>query len=526
MIFYEAINPAHALGRHMLELPTRILVYPYAEEPKKLVNNALNTPTGFFHWYTINMGSLNPFPETQDAFLQQFFTLFKSFMEKAAQLQPPTKSLTHSTLIPISTTSSLECIRELETTAITTAASAGNDRQVRPTSVFYAFLHCIYPIQHGNVQSRHQDSRLIKVPSRVVAQASHKDRQLAPIGFARCPARTQGALLDLQNINGGEELKKQRRIDRTTCMMKIEIEHIDGGVPSTKTPLPHPAAATMDKKLTTRANTRSIPEMLDIITPNPSCSIGHFDDSEASESIDGTGGRWTEIGVEDGGPTRRWAENVRIKDAYNVLDHESDGCLPPSHSPQTPNLESLRTRTLTVQPRHAQRDQNKTSPQGLLSISADNDVNVGQPSLYRNTLLYSRPYRNRPSELYNWTQVDLSAPHSDFLFCCATLFLNRLWQERPGQRRLRTQKDRELLEQLARHFDGLQKDVLGRYEQHHPQTFGWTYRQMLSTLQLPSDYFANGGRDFGRYGESFGSWPLEDPEGDGFIEDMVLWSTF
>ncbi|CAA7264103.1 unnamed protein product [Cyclocybe aegerita] len=107
--------------------------------------------------------------------------------------------------------------------------------------------------------------------------------------------------------------------------MKIEIEHIDGGVPSTKTPLPHPAAATMDKKLTTRANTRSIPEMLDIITPNPSCSIGHFDDSEASESIDGTGGRWTEIGVEDGGPTRRWAENVRIKDAYNVLDHESDG---------------------------------------------------------------------------------------------------------------------------------------------------------------------------------------------------------
>ncbi|CAA7263766.1 unnamed protein product [Cyclocybe aegerita] len=106
--------------------------------------------------------------------------------------------------------------------------------------------------------------------------------------------------------------------------MKIEIEHIDGGVPSTKTPLPHPAAATMDKKLTTRANTRSIPEMLDIITPNPSCSIGHFDDSEASESIDGTGGRWTEIGVEDGGPTRRWAENVRIKDPYNVLDHESD----------------------------------------------------------------------------------------------------------------------------------------------------------------------------------------------------------
>ncbi|KAJ3494306.1 hypothetical protein NLJ89_g10837 [Agrocybe chaxingu] len=76
----------------------------------------------------------------------------------------------------------------------------------------------------------------------------------------------------------------------------------------------------MDKKLTTRANTRSIPETLGIITPNPSCSIGHFDDSEASESIDGTGGRWTEIGVEDGGPTRRWAENVRIKDAYNVLD--------------------------------------------------------------------------------------------------------------------------------------------------------------------------------------------------------------
>ncbi|CAA7268194.1 unnamed protein product [Cyclocybe aegerita] len=80
----------------------------------------------------------------------------------------------------------------------------------------------------------------------------------------------------------------------------------------------------MDKKLTTRANTRSIPETLDIITPNP-CSIGHFDDSEASESIDGTGGRWTEIGVEDGGPTRRWAENVCIKDACNVLDRESGG---------------------------------------------------------------------------------------------------------------------------------------------------------------------------------------------------------
>ncbi|CAA7268927.1 unnamed protein product [Cyclocybe aegerita] len=149
------------------------------------------------------------------------------------------------------------CIRELETTAINYGDHYGGICR-QQASLSHLCISTpssiVYPIQHGNVQSRYQDSRLIKVPSRVAPQAARKDRHLAPYWI--------------------------------------------------------------------RFYSRSPP---DLITPNTSCSIGHFDDSEASESIDGTGGCWPEIGVEDGGPTRRWAENVRIKDAYNVLDHESGG---------------------------------------------------------------------------------------------------------------------------------------------------------------------------------------------------------
>jgi len=54
-VLNKAINPGHIFGKHMLELHTRILVHLYAEEPRKLVDGVVSSPSGFFHWYTINM---------------------------------------------------------------------------------------------------------------------------------------------------------------------------------------------------------------------------------------------------------------------------------------------------------------------------------------------------------------------------------------------------------------------------------------------------------------------------------------
>lgn len=54
-ILQKAIIPTHIFGKHMLELHTRILVYLYADEPRKITDGTADTPTGFFHWYTINM---------------------------------------------------------------------------------------------------------------------------------------------------------------------------------------------------------------------------------------------------------------------------------------------------------------------------------------------------------------------------------------------------------------------------------------------------------------------------------------
>jgi hypothetical protein len=65
-IFYKAINPANIFGKHMLELHTRILGDIYARHPRRLSDGTSNGPTGFFHWYTINMAGLVKLSETQD----------------------------------------------------------------------------------------------------------------------------------------------------------------------------------------------------------------------------------------------------------------------------------------------------------------------------------------------------------------------------------------------------------------------------------------------------------------------------
>jgi len=66
-IFYKAINPRHILGKHMLELHTRILGNLIAHQPHTLSERASQGPTGFFHWYTINMDLLVDDPPTQDS---------------------------------------------------------------------------------------------------------------------------------------------------------------------------------------------------------------------------------------------------------------------------------------------------------------------------------------------------------------------------------------------------------------------------------------------------------------------------
>jgi hypothetical protein len=67
-IFYKAINPSNIFGKHMLELHTRILGDLYARQPRSLSDGTSTGPTGFFHWYTINMAALvkRPGPEIQD----------------------------------------------------------------------------------------------------------------------------------------------------------------------------------------------------------------------------------------------------------------------------------------------------------------------------------------------------------------------------------------------------------------------------------------------------------------------------
>ncbi|PPQ94931.1 hypothetical protein CVT25_004417 [Psilocybe cyanescens] len=79
-LFYKAINPSHVFGKHMLELHTRILGDLYAHQPRTLSTSTLKTQTGFFHWYTINMASLHFDPDMQDAFFEQFFMIFDSFV--------------------------------------------------------------------------------------------------------------------------------------------------------------------------------------------------------------------------------------------------------------------------------------------------------------------------------------------------------------------------------------------------------------------------------------------------------------
>ncbi|KAF9472404.1 hypothetical protein BDN70DRAFT_844557 [Pholiota conissans] len=85
-IFYKAINPGHILGKHMLELHTRILGHLFAAEPRRLTEGVSDGPTGFFHWYTINMASLHRYPEMQDAFYHQYFILFRSFVKTASSI--------------------------------------------------------------------------------------------------------------------------------------------------------------------------------------------------------------------------------------------------------------------------------------------------------------------------------------------------------------------------------------------------------------------------------------------------------
>ncbi|PPQ71683.1 hypothetical protein CVT26_007650 [Gymnopilus dilepis] len=65
-IFYKAINPAHVFGKHMLELHTRILGTLFAHGPCGLSEGIQPGPTGFFHWYTINLASLHFDPDMQD----------------------------------------------------------------------------------------------------------------------------------------------------------------------------------------------------------------------------------------------------------------------------------------------------------------------------------------------------------------------------------------------------------------------------------------------------------------------------
>ncbi|CAA7267108.1 unnamed protein product [Cyclocybe aegerita] len=256
-IFYKAINPAHVLGRHMLELQTRILVYLYADEPRRLVSNALDSSTGFFHWYTINMASLNMSPETQDAFLQpQFFALFKSFVGQA---------------------STISC-----------------------------------PDDVGNTFHTHPD------------------------------------------------------LDDFVSLASFLIWHIADRTP----------------------------------------------DSQAC-----------------------------LITLSSTLDLIEDGLSAPDKS----------------------------------------------------------------------SQAGFASHHADFLFWCATHLLKRLWQERPSQRRSRSANGRSLLQQLARRFDVLQKDVLARYEDVHLDTLRIAHRRMLTTLQSPSNYFTHGGRDFRCYARELGSYSADKP---------------
>jgi hypothetical protein len=65
-IFYKAINTSQIFGKHLVELHTRILGDLYARQPRRLADGTSKGPTGFFHWYTINMDALDEIPETQD----------------------------------------------------------------------------------------------------------------------------------------------------------------------------------------------------------------------------------------------------------------------------------------------------------------------------------------------------------------------------------------------------------------------------------------------------------------------------
>ena len=105
-IFYKAINTSNIFGKHMLELHTRILGDLYARQPRRLSDGTSKGPTGFFHWYTINMAALVEMPEIQDGsfdtifvekvytyadihivFYQQFFMIFNSFIEMASTIK-------------------------------------------------------------------------------------------------------------------------------------------------------------------------------------------------------------------------------------------------------------------------------------------------------------------------------------------------------------------------------------------------------------------------------------------------------
>jgi len=106
---------------------------------------------------------------------------------------------------------------------------------------------------------------------------------------------------------------------------------------------------------------------------------------------------------------------------------------------------------------------------------------------------------------------DKAPPHSDFLFCCTTLYFVRLWQEKPqSQRTTRditasTIKDYTLIPQLTNLLSALERDVLKPYENtlDKPEFFK-LYGSLIPPAKLPSAYFSGSGtadaRDFQRYG--------------------------
>ena len=97
----------------------------------------------------------------------------------------------------------------------------------------------------------------------------------------------------------------------------------------------------------------------------------------------------------------------------------------------------------------------------------------------------------------------------DFLFCCTTLYVNRLWQERLSTARVRTHSNRELIKRLILRFDHLQKDILTPYEtllnlENGRNNFSHVYSQIVPVNVFPSNFFSRTGRDFEVYGISCG----------------------